>query len=65
MADKKTANDRSKARVMPTPFGIRVDFAEATKLTEDDVRSALLDAVKAIPASKLKGFNNGRLTMIV
>jgi hypothetical protein len=63
MATKKYEN--GKARVMPTPFGVRVDFDAPRRLAADDIKKALIAAVEAIPASKLKGFNNGRITMIV
>jgi hypothetical protein len=61
---KKTI-DGAKARVMPTPFGVRVDFDAAKKLAPVDVKKALIAAIESIPSSKLSGFNNGRITMIV
>jgi len=63
----KTAkeSDGGRARAMPTPFGIRVDFPTARKLAPTDVKKALLAAVEAIPAAKLRNFTNGRITMIV
>ncbi len=55
----------AKTRVMPTPLGIRVDFDTPRKMSAADVKSALIAAVEAIPASKLKRFTNGRITMVV
>ncbi len=69
MATKKAAKELSlegsRTRVMPTPFGIRVDFPTAKRLASGDVKKALIAAVEAIPATQLRNFTNGRITMIV
>ena len=55
----------AKVRVMPTPLGIRVDFDSASKLAPADIKTAVMAAVEAIPAAKLKGFTNGRITLVL
>jgi hypothetical protein len=61
----KKALEGARARVMPTPFGIRVDFDQTRKLSAPEVKKALLAAVNAIPTARLRGFTNGRITMLV
>lgn len=55
----------ARARVMPTPFGIRVDFDQTRRLSAPDVKKALIAAIDSIPTARLRGFTNGRITMLV